>query len=472
MNNILLIGAGYYARRTYLPTIEKISNWRVDWIIDLDSQKDIIQSYLQENGLEIGASFFPNNKQGLTIEETDILDTIVKERSIKAVIISTEPLAHFRYAEWALKRKLNILMDKPVTTEEGVISSENKAMKLVTDYNTLNELYLKEKEIVQFNLMAQRRFHPIFKFLQEKIDEVLNYSNCPVTSIECHHSDGQWRFPDEIIDQDYHPYNVGYGKASHSGYHFIDIITQLLYRSYPKDKEPDNVSVYAQTVNPRDVITQFNHSDYLRLFQDKDFRFKYSPEEYKKITNGYGEIDIFSIIQFKRSTNVVSTCTINLLHNGVSQRSWINANGKDLYKGNGRIKQESYIITQGPFQSIVVETFQSKEDHFCKDPFDTKIGNKNHVDIHIFRNSELNPKWQACETYSLNDVSNSFRNKIHSGIQQESRENCIREFFVNIDTNPDKMLQTSDFTSHKTSVEILSSMYLSNQRNKSIEFKL
>ena len=36
-------------------------------------------------------------------EDRDHLDQIVKKHGIEAVIISTEPLAHFKYAKWALE---------------------------------------------------------------------------------------------------------------------------------------------------------------------------------------------------------------------------------------------------------------------------------------------------------------------------------------------------------------------------------
>lgn len=40
--------------------------------------------------------------------------------------------------------------------------------------------------------------------------------------------DTRWRLPAEIVSQDYHPYNQGYGKLSHSGYHCVDMVNCFL----------------------------------------------------------------------------------------------------------------------------------------------------------------------------------------------------------------------------------------------------
>ena len=121
-------------------------------------------------------------------------------------------------------------MDKPTTSEKNVSSDLKQAKKLISDYDKLAKIYIeaKKKKHIVFSLMSQRRYHPLYKIMREKVIEIFNETNCPITSIQTSHSDGQWRTPSEIIDLEYHGYNLGYGKCSHSGYHCMDIINWLI----------------------------------------------------------------------------------------------------------------------------------------------------------------------------------------------------------------------------------------------------
>mgnify|MGYP000889904024 CR=1 FL=1 len=215
--NIIVIGVGYHARRIYVPFfINEQQDFNVKLVCGLDllSQKNVIEEYL------IGRKF-SDMQMYYTEENTETddlsdnfqkqLDDIILKYKIKGIIISTEPLAHTKYAKWALSRSLHILMDKPITSERDISTDIKKAKKILSDYNLLKEEYIKalaknEGKLV-FSLMAQRRFHPAYKLIRELILEVSEKTNCPVTSMQAFHSDGQWRLPTEIVEQDYHPYN-------------------------------------------------------------------------------------------------------------------------------------------------------------------------------------------------------------------------------------------------------------------------
>lgn len=74
----------------------------------------------------------------------------------------------------------------------------------------------------------------------------------------------------------------------------------------------------------------------------------------------YGEIDAFINLAFKHKNRIILLGSINLIHNSFSQRGNLIPN-KDLYKGNGRVRHETYTLQQVPFQCIQVISFQSKE---------------------------------------------------------------------------------------------------------------
>lgn len=278
--NTLIIGTGYHARRIYLPFLKEKVQSLTNLVCGLDivSQKNVIEAYLQERGYQMKMYYTDDLEQDCISSELDrMLNDIVDKHKIDSVIIATEPLMHYKYAKWALEHNLHILMDKPVTAEKDVVSDLSKVNKLRTDFLSLAKVYqIKKKQGIKFSLMAQRRFHPSYVTMEHKIKDVWLRTNCPITSIQICHSDGQWRFPDEIIDQDYHPYNQGYGKLSHSGYHSIDMLNHFVQLTSRNDKKIDNVEIYSSFVNPNDLMCQFNYADYKAIFPNYDQRSKYS----------------------------------------------------------------------------------------------------------------------------------------------------------------------------------------------------
>ncbi len=462
--NTLLIGAGYHARRIYIPDLNTNELVNLVACLDLKSQEEKIKTFLDDKKIILECYFTDNYNPSDSLDDEEIkqLEIIINTHDIKAVVISTEPLAHFKYVNWALDNNLHVLLDKPITTEIDVSVNEEKALKLYLDFKYLKEKYeeqLKTKNLV-FMLQAQRRFHGGFIIVRDKIKEMTKMSNCPVTSITSFHSDGQWRFPKEIIEQDYHPYNKGYGKMSHSGYHSLDIAIWLAESSIVQNKKWDNFQLYAQFVRPSDFLSQINKEDYFKLFPDLDKNIL-SDEIIKNTSKVKGEIDAFTNISLKKGDAIITNITCNTLHNGFSQRNWIDVSNRDLYKGNGRIRQESYIIEQGPFQSIIINSFQSEE--ILKSSLSKyEMGGEYHFDIHLFRNSRLFPNMKAYEHIDIDKIMPALEEKGYSrGHQEEARCACNMEFFHAITENIPASSQSSNFLTHDLTTKILSSIYLS-----------
>ena len=121
----------------------------------------------------------------------------------------------------------------------------------------------------------------------------------------------------------------------------------------------------------------------------------------------YGEIDAFNSFAFKHADRTMTLGSINLIHNGLSQRGWLTTEGRDLYKGNGRIRQESHFIEQGPFQAISMISYQSSEVEPYRSDNLYETGGEYHFDIHVFRNSTLCAEWKAYEKFSVKDLYTS-----------------------------------------------------------------
>lgn len=467
--NILLIGLGPHAKRIYYPICEKAGkkyNIKLAYAVDLEEKRAGITKYLAERKDKSTKTYFISPKERtydkLSSAVENRLNQIVKQFNIRGVIISTEPRVHRMYALWALGKGLSVLMDKPISIHESISTNPQIPQKLVTDYYELRSAYLVSKrkyKKVLFSLMAQRRWHPAFIKARSLIAEVFEKTNCPVTSIQTFHADGQWRLPSEIVDIDYHGYNQGYGKCSHSGYHFFDIVTWLLEAGESKKKSINNVDIFTNFLRPTDFLHQINLRDYENIFPDFKTQNKHSEKELRSFFKDYAEIDAFSSFAFKHDDSIQTLASINLAHNSFSQRGWFSVVGKDLYKGNGRLRQENHFIEQGPFQAISLISYQSKE----VDPTQTQglydVGNEFHLDIHIFRNSNLFPKWKTYEKISIKDLNNKVMTGKSRGHQEDARRQAVQEFFKFL--NGESIIPVSDLLDHERSTKLMSGVYQS-----------
>ena len=204
---IILIGCGPHAKRVYIPALELLVKSRkveLKLVVDLIENEENIKSFLKEKSIDCETIFCHGFiSQSLPNSLTDKLNNFCKENNINGVIIATEPLSHRAYAEWALKIGLNILMDKPFSSRNNCVSDLIQAKGIKEDFDFIHDLYI--KNLAKYNnifiINTQRRFHPCFDFVLEKINEIKDLIKCTVTRIEASHIDGQPRLHSEIVPQ-------------------------------------------------------------------------------------------------------------------------------------------------------------------------------------------------------------------------------------------------------------------------------
>lgn len=464
MTNLILIGCGPHAKRVYLPAIQNIEGAKISLIVELEDQKKSLENVIEKYGY-LETYFTQWFEDTLPKKLIVYLDNHIQKFNIKGVIIATEPLIHKAYSKWALSRGLNILLDKPITTRKNVISDINQAQGILKDYEELIIDYdkLQEQKETVFMINSQRRFHKGFQLVKEKIREVTALTNCPINFIQAYHSDGQWRFPSEIVTQNYHPYRYGYGKASHSGYHIFDIALEFYKASAKENKTATNFDVYSSLLQPQGFFQQIETTDYNKLFIGEEaHQSKWNTDQVYDKCNDFGELDLSTIITLKKGNIAMANININLIHNGYSGRTWINP-GIDLYKGNGRIKHESYHIQQGPFQSIQIHAYQSSDQHDLDNGIEDNLGGKNHFDIHIFRNPLVSNGIEQPEVYKLTNIFTQPSKGHESNIMMEQVKFKVVEEFVDfIQGKLKKKFVTSQITDHKASVQIMSAVYCSH----------
>jgi len=478
---IILFGLGPHAKRIYFPLILKFSkemNFELVKIVDLESKRDSIQDYLAKKGVDIEVYYISPDQQSYDFLHPKVeedLNLMIREKKVDGIIIATEPLVHLMYAKWALQNGLSILMDKPISTYKDVSTSLEKAKKIQTDFFELEELYQRARiknQNLSFSIMAQRRFHSSYQKIGELIKECFRKTNCPVTSIQSFHSDGEWRMPTEMIEQNYHPYNQGYGKCSHSGYHFFDLVASFLKAGSNNEKYFDNVEIGTNFVRPLDFMEQFNLNDYGLIFGKDNFQKqnKYSGEELTQAMKDLGELDAFSTLCFKKKNRIMAVATINLLHNGFSRREWLSSKDRDLYKGNGRVRQETHIIQQGPFQSIHYHSYQAREVDPTVNRELYSVGGEYHSDIYVFRNPLLGEK--AFEIISIRDLHGLILDGNSRGHQEDARAKGFIEFIESLHGLRRHEQMSSDFSSHQGAVLIMSGIYQAGCQNEKIRLEV
>lgn len=468
MIKILVIGCGPHATHFYLPALMKMigtdGDISVAGVLDILPQKEFILEELRMRDIPVKSWFVPPfSGDSLSGEARRLLDDLVDSGQVNAVIISTDPLNHVSYAEWAIRRRLPILLDKPVSTRENAVLDIGQAKKIEDDYESLLQAYREIPEEMRppFILCAHRRYHPGILFVRELIADVSAKTSCPVTSIRSMHSDGQWRLPHEILTQRHHSYCQGYGKVSHSGFHFIDCVCEFWKSGLVgSGKSADEIRVFSSFVRPVGLLHQLDRGDYCRLFPEYEDACPESDEELRRRYQQCGEIDAEVNMSMCADGEPFSLASMGLLHNSYSQRSWLQPD-RDLYKGNGRIKHEEHIVNIGPFLNIQVHSYQSKDKHQICTVDDDKPGGNNHFEINIFRNSRM-IGGKPFEHFNLKELDGAKDFSTDSLFITQVKKKCIDEWLAAIRAKrfqEEKMF--SAFADHRMSVHLMSAIYQS-----------
>lgn len=466
---LMLVGAGPHARRTFIPHLLELGrrfDAEIAAVVDLTTSRDLVEAACAAH--QLAPAFVwaePFTATALPPELAARLDEVRQSREIDAVLISTPPEAHKAYAAWALANGLHVFMDKPITTRAGAANSAEQALGIYRDYLDLRQAYdrLQRRRDTAFTVNSHRRFHATYRKVVELIEEVAAKTGCPVTSVHSTHCDGQWRLPSEIVDIEYHGYNQGFGKASHSGYHFFDTAVQFYLAGLTAGKEAETAEIFSTFVHPRALLHQLTEDDYRRLFPDYDQVRRHSYDELERRYDGFGEIDVFADVALRKRGEVVGHLSFHLLHNSFSQRSWMHPNMADLYKANGRVRHELHTLQQGPFQNIQIHSFQAKGGRKSEaSAADYRMAGNNHWDIHVFRNAEITGG-ERYEKIAIDDMVARSDKKL---VVEEIKKSGLIEFLSYLRGEIPKTELKSNLDSHDLPPALMSGLYLSHIKRR------
>jgi len=265
MKNVALVGIGPHAKRIYLNYFKK-HKVNLALVIDLNSQRESIKKYLLENGFKNTKIFTIDDKykddENLSDKLSSNLLAVCNTLEITHLIISTEPKGHFMYLEFALKNNINVLTDKPITVSKNMTSLRS-IEKVRKQYYEILELAKHSKGTCK--VMCQRQYHRGYEKIKEVLTDVVDEYKMPITNIDIFHSDGAWEMPHDL-EKENHPYKYGYGKLFHSGYHFIDLLSDFIKinDSLGGNKSIVSGEVYSKVFTPNDEMNILN-IDYLKI---------------------------------------------------------------------------------------------------------------------------------------------------------------------------------------------------------------
>ncbi len=427
--NIVLIGVGPHSKRIYLNYLKK-RKLNLSLVIELKSKRKETIQYLKNNGFNKTKLFLISDKYKDYVHLPEYIEKALKnicqKLKITHFIISTEPKAHNMYIEFSLKNNINVLTDKPITVTKNMKKLSN-IEKIRTQYYNL--LKLEKKSNAKCYIMCQRQYNKGYEYVKELLRKIVSEYQIPITYIDIYHCDGAWEMPHDLLKEN-HPYKYGYGKLFHSGYHFIDLLSDFLKINnllIDKNKNIKYGKMKSYSFFPNDELAVFSPSDYCRLFKNEEI-----PQYYKdnKIVNfnNFGEKNFYGLFKFtNKNGQTITNANLQLLHYGFSRRGWIKS--KPYYKENGRVRHERINIQVGPLLNIQIHSYQSKE---IKDrnllEIEEQTGGLEHFYIDIYRNVDM-IGGKPFERVKIGDLYSMKDKKDMLGYNELAREKFLNYFF-------------------------------------------
>jgi hypothetical protein len=444
--NIIIIGCGLHFRERYYSVLEQCAadhGLSIELVIDLDSQQTQVLDFFSDQALRPKNCIFVSEKFRNTISVADcraLFNPFINEKRIDAIMICTEPKAHKTYALWAIENQWSIFMDKPISAFDNI----DKSNLLYDDYQEIQQALIYWGN-VNFVVSCERRMHPGYQFIQKYIQEIVGVTKVPVTHIDIYFGGGMWNMPNEYFFRENHPYKYGYGVLLHSGYHYIDLMMQILNNNnllFPVD--PENIELKSYVMRPSDLIHILDNTFYRQYFPGHALD-SYMNKSSRNRLQKFGETDLMMMGQLRNNSYNVTNLNMRLLETTASMREWTHL-PENTYIDNGRLRQENIIIHIGPICSIQV---------LCGSKGFKKTVDQNGVenfDIRIINNCKITgkPEYIAMDRQ---DLSSEFPDiKVTEKLNIYSRQKQLKEFFADRDG-------FSGFSSHEDSMILLTKIF-------------
>lgn len=334
--------------RTYWSFLELLKDhlsFSVVVLVDLKTNEDVIRQFIASSPIKPEQYVILENKNdAICVQATNQLDIIHAKQRIDKVIIATDPCSHGAYIEWALKRDIDTLVEKPIVAFVDVNQKQEHAQKIEEYVERIAEQDVNDKISIQ----TQRRYNAAYSFVYSYIKEFIREFKVPISFLSVHQEDGLWNSVNEFLNEEAHPYKYGYGKLMHSGYHYVDLFCWFsqLNNLLNDERWADEMSIATEVFGPADLANQLRNFTHLR----SSF-----VQNSAMVPRTLGEIDCYNGIQLKKNECAVLTGRIDMMQNSVSSRT----DFSNTYSGklrSGTRKYEEVSLYVGPLLKIKIFT--------------------------------------------------------------------------------------------------------------------
>ena len=386
--NVLLIGCGAFAMQAHLPALAASrATTRLACVIDALGRHDDIRAGCEAAGLPQDFSYVglpPSDLSAITSHNRlDMLDG--KLPPVDAVIISSSELTHKPYVEWAVRRGLPALVDKPLTARANWTRDVAQARGVLED---MHECLARTGTVQPVMIAAQRRYQPPYRTVASWLHQVYRASGWPVTFIQCLTNDGLWHRADDYARQP--TYAEGAGKLLHTGYHLLDQLPWLMRHCQGANdptapvRQIASAQLLAHTFHPIDAAAIAG-----RPVEGRDHTLE-----------GLGEINAGLQVAFRdRHGHVLCIIQIAAMHEGLSlhQQPYHEDPAQRARTANaGRTKQDVLTIYQGPIAAVWMRRIAKLGEH----PGHV-LGGRDHLELLCGANPRLQPGLPAVKRLEL-----------------------------------------------------------------------
>jgi hypothetical protein len=347
---ILFIGFGKQAIEKYRPTLVEMAREGVQvvGIADIAPEEDMLRSMFS---VDIGVPEILH-LTGDMDRDLEVLSRFLERRpSVSTTIISCPPVLHSRYTLWAIGCGLDVVCDKPPIAIPFQSGDRRAHQTILNEYLQIrtalaSSQHRRKGRQCDVILPLERRMFSPYRDIARAVRDVFETTGEIISRGVLHHNAGVFRFPDEFDRPGAHGYRDGMGSLTQTSYHFLDLIAFLELQT---DLSP--IVVDAGLIDIRKVsdVAQDSSSSSLgnllgrRVGESRDLSFE----------GGSAEVDLVAQITFRREALPPSKWTAGLIHRGCTRRT-LPTYGPFTTHDEGRVRDTSLTLHQGPFQSVSI----------------------------------------------------------------------------------------------------------------------
>jgi len=363
---LALVGCGHHAERAHLPVLarERDSIQLVAVFDRLEANSLILERLGRHDFNNVQLTALDQAAQSNRALLHNLLDSRLGE--LDGLILSTPAIARKDYLDWALDRRVPVLIDKPVSVRANVSVDPTAADGIWEDFGD----FLNRAGTTPVVVGTQRRYHPLYLQIARHLRDINRETGHSVSFVQVATNDGLWA-RDHNKFALFDPAQTGGGKLINTGYHLLDLIPWLI-RQAPSEKVIATADVYATAMHVSDMTNM-------------------SPD---RINKGNEINAAVQIVLRDIQNRALCQIQIAALHEGISTRPPPRSTEPDDWETivSGRTKQEVLSLYQGPLAAVWMRRIAKLSGTNGKE-----LGDRGHAEVILAQNPHIDPAVESIQ---------------------------------------------------------------------------